>query len=87
MPVEEEILGEEGGSDHAAPVVHESSCVQFSHRCIHNWKTSFTCLPCLKVLAIVLPFHFVEFGLEGVVLPIENSRKVMADINVKISPV
>ena len=39
------------------------------------------------MLFVVLPFHFVEFRLEGVVLAGEHPWEMVADVDVKVSPV
>ena len=86
MPIQKQILGEKRSSDHSASIMHESCSVEFSHRSVYNGKSSLSCLPCLKVALIILPLHLIELWLEGIVLSIQYSRKVMTDINIKVSP-
>lgn len=87
VPVEEEILGEEGSSDHTASVVHEPSGIELPHSCINDWETSFAFLPGIQMGLIILPLDLVELDLEGVVLAVEHSREVMANVDVEIAPV
>lgn len=86
MPIKEQIFGQKWSYNHSGPIMHETSCIEFSHACINYGKTSSTLFPCIKLLLIVSPFDIIEFGLEWVILFCEYSREVVSYIDIEISP-
>lgn len=54
-PVDQEVFGEEGGNNHATPVVHPAGMNKLSHRSIDYWISRPPLLPSLKVALIILP--------------------------------
>ena len=46
-----------------------------------------TLLPSLQMFLVVFPLDFVKFRLEGILLRNEDSREIVGDVDIKISPV
>lgn len=87
VPVQKQILSEEGSHDHAASVVHKPGSIELPHGSINNGKPSSTLFPSIEMLFIVFPLDLIEFRLEGVVRRLKHSLVEMCDIDVEISPV
>src|SRR5690606_28359563 len=64
-PIDEEILGEEGGGDHAQAVVHPAGGVELAHRGVYDRVAGATFAPRLERLIVVLPLDPFGFLLEG----------------------
>ena len=58
-----------------------------SHSSINYRKSCFTLLPSLQMFLVVVPLDFVKFRLEGILLRNEDSREIVGDVDIKISPV
>ena len=66
-PVEQEVLGQEAGDDHPAPVVHVGRVVELPHRGVHDRVPCAAGAPGREERRGVLPGDVGVFGFEGLV--------------------
>ena len=66
-PVDQQILGKEGGDDHATPVVHVASVVELAHRCVDDGEAGCAGAPGFEEGLVVFPADVCIFGFEGLV--------------------
>lgn len=83
-PIEAEVFGEEHGGDHACPVVHPSGCKELTHGSIDDWVAGAACLPCGKVVGVVIPADVLCVESEWEALA--DSREVEKDVGVELAP-
>lgn len=84
MPIQKQILGEEGGHNHSAAIMHEPRRIEFPHGCVHDGIARQAFLPSCQMLLIVLPFDLVELLLEG--LALQHFGVVVRDVHVEVPP-
>jgi len=67
------MFGQEGGDDHAAPIVHIAAVIELSHGGVDDGVARSTFSPCFEMLVIVFPVYVGIFGLEWFVHTADKS--------------
>lgn len=61
-PMDEEILDQKRGRDHAYAIVHPACMPKLPHACINNWKACLAFLPGTKPLWVITPRESIELS-------------------------
>ena len=81
-PVNEQVLGQKRGCDHARAVVHETGARQFAHARVNNRISCLPPLPRLKIFRRIAPRKCFEL----VCAPLRHVRVVIKEIIGKFPP-
>ena len=83
-PVDQQVLAEEHGRDHAQAVVHPAGFPQLPHRRIDDRKTGAALLPSLQLVGRAAPRQRFGLGAEGAVH--RDPRVADQDVLVELTP-
>ena len=83
LPVDQQILDQEGGHDHARPIVHPAGFAQLAHGGIHDRHAGATIFPGLKIVRIVAPGDVLQGRVEGLTA---DAWEMIQDRNIEFAP-